>query len=125
MNYKLPNKYLEMIKNEPDKEKIFVILKKYFTDNICHKLYQQMDLLNADGLDIDQYKNTYITIANDLSLDILSAVETLVASKQQYELDWVKNNTHNNTHNNIFQFNQPNTQCEYSICQSYMNKIDK
>lgn len=96
-NYAIePNKYLEKIKQETDKEIRFNILKKYFTENITKNIYQNMDLLHSTKTDFDQFKNMYIMIAKDLFLNILLAVDTLVAERQYYILDTSKVDICNN-----------------------------
>ncbi|XWV25217.1 putative ORFan [Tupanvirus deep ocean] len=120
-----PNKYLELVKNESDKEKRYNILKKYFTENITKNVYQNMDLLYSSQANFDQFKNMYVMIAKDLSLKVLLAVDTLVSERGSYQLDL----SEINSYNNIFQpdlFDKSiKSDDEYSICQSYITPTKK
>ena len=93
LNYAIePNKYIEQLKNETDQEKKFNLLKKYFTESITKKLYQNMDLLYAMNVDFEQFKNMYVMISKDLFLNVLLAVDTLVTERKKYVLDTSKIN---------------------------------
>lgn len=121
LNYALePNIYLEEIKKESDKEKRFKILKKYFTENITKTIYQNMDLLSASQANFDQFKNMYIMIAKDLFLNILLAVDTLVAERQCYKLDISQINVCDNIYGTMSD-KENSDENEYSICHSYIN----
>lgn len=81
-NALIPDNYLQFVKNETDREKRFIILKKYFSENITKCLYQNMDLLNAIETDFEQFRNMYMMIAQNLFINLLLAVETLVTERQ-------------------------------------------
>jgi len=102
-----PNLYLELVKNETDKEKRFMILKKYFTENITRQLYQNMDLLHATDIEFEQFKNVYLLIAKDLFMNILLAADVLGSERQCYRLD-------------NFISKPIDTENEYSICESVL-----
>lgn len=122
LNYALePNKYLDEIKNEDDKEKRFNILKKYFVENITKNIYQNMDLLQTVQTNFDKFKHTHNVIGNDLFLNILFAIKILVAERQGYQIDISKINICENLSKSIDDENNN----EYTICESYINLFDK
>ena len=133
LNYAIsPNLYLELVKDETNKEKRFLILKKYFTENITKNVYQNMDLLDASRADFEQFKKMYIMIAKDLFLNILLAVDTLVSERKCYELDISTDILGPPLQNNSIPWTDsvPLTQCndstenEFSICESYLTSTN-
>lgn len=121
-NYALePNVYLEKIKNETNREKIFQILKKYFTENITKNLYQNMDLLNTTPTDFEQFKSLYVMIAKDMVMNTLLAVTILVKERNIYEL----NADNINVFNSIVGItNTEQEENEYSICEACIMSSD-
>lgn len=114
LNYALePNSYLELVKNETDKNKRYHLLKKYFTENITKNFYQNMDLLNASQIGFEQFKNMYIMIAKDLTLKLLLAINILSSERESYDLDFddIKMSLLDNNETGVDM---------YSICKSFL-----
>lgn len=128
INYALePNIYLENLKKESDKEKRTNILKKYFSENITKNFYQNMDLLYAADANFDQFKNIYGMVAKNLFMNVLLAVDTLVAERKTYDLNKTKINIDDvilfcSENNADSDEESGTTQSEYSICESHIDR---
>lgn len=110
-NYALePSSYLEQLKNEPDGEKKFKLLKKYFVEKITRGLYQNMDLLNTTQADFEKFKNMYLMIARDLFMNTLLAVDTLAPERGAHVPFYFGPGSAKTDPDN-----------EYSICESYIS----